>query len=193
MQALDVTKLIEQEGWDCAVCGHRHAGSTLAYICVGCPCPEGHVLTGEGNQQRSRSAVDPVADRGQTGSTRAESSSSADLLVSLTQQRGHLQERCDVLELPARAYNPMRKRAEQLEIELDEKLGQASRENIHLRVMVEQAEAQRDALQAALTTYGQHRPECMITLAAERSVYVLARSECTCGYDAALALAEGAK
>lgn len=28
------------EGWDCAKCGHRHAGRTLANICVGCPCPE---------------------------------------------------------------------------------------------------------------------------------------------------------
>lgn len=38
-QSLDVTQLIEREGWDCATCGHRHAGRTLAYICVGCPCP----------------------------------------------------------------------------------------------------------------------------------------------------------
>jgi len=37
---LDATKLIAREGWDCAKCGHRHAGLTLANICVGCPCPE---------------------------------------------------------------------------------------------------------------------------------------------------------
>lgn len=40
IESLDVTKLVEQEGWDCETCGHRHAGRTLAYICIGCPCPE---------------------------------------------------------------------------------------------------------------------------------------------------------
>ena len=31
---------MSQEGWDCATCGHRHAGPLLANICVGCPCPK---------------------------------------------------------------------------------------------------------------------------------------------------------
>lgn len=26
--------------WDCAKCGHQHAGQELANICIGCPCPE---------------------------------------------------------------------------------------------------------------------------------------------------------
>lgn len=38
-EAIDVTRLIEREGFACLECGHRHAGLTLAYICVGCPCP----------------------------------------------------------------------------------------------------------------------------------------------------------
>jgi hypothetical protein len=37
---LDCTALVAREGWDCAACGHRHAGRTLANICIGCPCPE---------------------------------------------------------------------------------------------------------------------------------------------------------
>jgi hypothetical protein len=37
---LDCTKLVEREGWDCPTCGHRHAGRPLAYICIGCLCPE---------------------------------------------------------------------------------------------------------------------------------------------------------
>ena len=37
---MDCTKLIDREGWDCSKCGHRHAGRTLANICIGCPCPE---------------------------------------------------------------------------------------------------------------------------------------------------------
>jgi hypothetical protein len=40
VEPLNVTKLIDREGWDCAKCGHRHAGQTLANICVGCPCSE---------------------------------------------------------------------------------------------------------------------------------------------------------
>lgn len=35
---LDVTRLIEREGWDCGKCGHRHSGRSLGYICIGCPC-----------------------------------------------------------------------------------------------------------------------------------------------------------
>lgn len=37
---LDCTALIDREGWDCEACGHRHAGRTLANICIGCPCAE---------------------------------------------------------------------------------------------------------------------------------------------------------
>jgi hypothetical protein len=40
IQPLDVTQLINREGWDCSTCGHRHAGRTLANICMGCACPE---------------------------------------------------------------------------------------------------------------------------------------------------------
>jgi tRNA(Ile2) C34 agmatinyltransferase TiaS len=39
IHVMDVTKLIDREGWDCPKCGHRHAGRTLGYICIGCPCP----------------------------------------------------------------------------------------------------------------------------------------------------------
>lgn len=38
IETLDVTRLVEREGFDCKQCGHRHSGKTLAYICVGCPC-----------------------------------------------------------------------------------------------------------------------------------------------------------
>lgn len=38
VEVLDVTALVEREGFDCPECKHRHSGKTLAYICVGCPC-----------------------------------------------------------------------------------------------------------------------------------------------------------
>lgn len=38
IESLDVTRLVEREGFDCPECKHRHSGKTLAYICVGCPC-----------------------------------------------------------------------------------------------------------------------------------------------------------
>jgi DNA-directed RNA polymerase subunit RPC12/RpoP len=38
VEVLDVTKLVEREGFKCRECGHRHSGKTLAYICVGCSC-----------------------------------------------------------------------------------------------------------------------------------------------------------
>lgn len=38
IEVLDVTKLVEREGFKCKECGHRHSGKTLDYICVGCPC-----------------------------------------------------------------------------------------------------------------------------------------------------------
>lgn len=40
IHSLDCTTLVEREGWDCATCGHRHAGRTLGNICIGCHCPE---------------------------------------------------------------------------------------------------------------------------------------------------------
>src|SRR5262245_18400424 len=30
--------VVQRDGWDCAWCGHRHAGRQLAYICIGCRC-----------------------------------------------------------------------------------------------------------------------------------------------------------
>jgi hypothetical protein len=29
---------VENNGWNCFDCKHRHAGQALAYICIGCPC-----------------------------------------------------------------------------------------------------------------------------------------------------------
>ncbi len=26
--------------WPCKECGHNHAGQSLGYICIGCPCNE---------------------------------------------------------------------------------------------------------------------------------------------------------
>jgi hypothetical protein len=59
IQELDCTKLIEREGWDCATCGHRHAGRTLANICIGCPCPE----TAPQNDADEASAVQEASTR----------------------------------------------------------------------------------------------------------------------------------
>lgn len=39
IETLDVTKPVEREGFKCPECEHRHAGKTLDYICIGCPCP----------------------------------------------------------------------------------------------------------------------------------------------------------
>jgi len=37
---LDVTSNVERDGWDCAWCGHRHAGRAFGYICIGCACEQ---------------------------------------------------------------------------------------------------------------------------------------------------------
>ena len=29
-----------ERGENCAACGHEHMGADLAFVCVGCPCPE---------------------------------------------------------------------------------------------------------------------------------------------------------
>ena len=58
IHTLDVTRLTEREGWDCAKCGHRHAGWTLANICVGCPCPETAPMdTAEGDPMDAATAI----------------------------------------------------------------------------------------------------------------------------------------
>ena len=40
LRMIPADESIKREGWDCAKCGHRHTGRTLANICIGCPCPE---------------------------------------------------------------------------------------------------------------------------------------------------------
>ena len=32
--------IVQRDGWDCAWCGHRHAGRQLNYICIGCGCEQ---------------------------------------------------------------------------------------------------------------------------------------------------------
>lgn len=31
---------LPRDGWDCAWCGHRHAGQRFAYVCIGCACEQ---------------------------------------------------------------------------------------------------------------------------------------------------------
>ncbi len=38
IEELDVTALVNREGFKCPECKHKHAGRSLDYICVGCPC-----------------------------------------------------------------------------------------------------------------------------------------------------------
>ncbi len=54
---MDCTELIKREGWDCTACGHRHAGRTLANICIGCPCVE---TTPPIYESRERPASSPL-------------------------------------------------------------------------------------------------------------------------------------
>ncbi len=62
VQPLDATKMIVREGWFCTSCGHRHAGETLANICVGCSCSETTPLGGSAEDDWIRIATENTKD-----------------------------------------------------------------------------------------------------------------------------------
>lgn len=49
----DITnEYMQEQGWLCAKCGHRHSPAVTGFVCIGCPCPRTAPTVAEFDQMR---------------------------------------------------------------------------------------------------------------------------------------------